>query len=535
MSEKLTKQETAQIFENTQHKHRLLILTSHPEISESCSEDIRNNLTLELPYKLRNFFDTYYPSSGLCPVEYYGDYFKKPIGDIDIPRLCQVLNAIPTVVIYTTITDREVFFNVGFWLINSENATRLSNVWHWEENFKNLKKQGANDKEAFRKIRDFIIAVHKLLTAFLTDLYYVVIDPSYEAQLLKPELKQEFASDEYSSLVNELERFQQQQKHELNKLLKKQEIYNFLNYVSQTFRSLPVTIVTGFSGSGKSTFINRILKSLAQDVKVAVLVPDYRHVRIIDIGSHLLYQYHVTNLSETDFLNTVYQVLERPERIDYLIVETTGLADPLPIALTFIGTEFRDLTRLDSIITVADASNYSLDLFNSQAAYSQIAYGDIILLNKTDLVSQTELETLETKILEVKEGARIIRTKHCQAPLPFIVSANLFEFNKYFHKHHHSDYLENNGFTSVFFQSDKPFAIRKFQDFLDNQLLATTFRVNGIMWFDESPQRHIFHLCGKRFTLDDDEWKGEKKNQLMLIGQNLERETLLKQLENCLC
>jgi G3E family GTPase len=95
--------------------------------------------------------------------------------------------------------------------------------------------------------------------------------------------------------------------------------------------------------------------------------------------------------------------------------------------------------------------------------------------------------------------------------------------------------LENDGFTSISFQSDKPFSIRKFQYFLDHQLPTDVFRAKGIMWFDESPQRHIFHLCGKLFTIDDDEWKGERKNQIVLIGRNLNEETLLKQLENCLC
>ncbi|PLZ33323.1 cobalamin biosynthesis protein CobW, partial [Fischerella thermalis WC542] len=173
-------------------------------------------------------------------------------------------------------------------------------------------------------------------------------------------------------------------------------------------------------------------------------------------------------------------------------------------------------------------------------------------------------------IREVKEGARIIRTKKAQVPLPLILSVGLFETDKYFdaaeahdhdhhdhhhhdhdhdhsecghnhhdhdhhHHHHHSNHLENDGFTSISFESDKPFAIRKFQYFLDNQLPDTIFRAKGIMWFDESPKRHIFHLCGKRFTLDDDEWKGEKKNQLVLIGQNLDHEKLREQLENCLC
>ncbi|NWF60511.1 MAG: GTP-binding protein [Fischerella sp.] len=346
-------------------------------------------------------------------------------------------------------------------------------------------------------------------------------------------------------------------------------------------QGLPVTIITGFLGSGKTTLLNHILTN-QQGLKTAVLVNEFGE---IGIDNELIISADDNNMVElsngcicctinNDLVDAVYKVLERQENIDYLVVETTGLADPLPVALTFLGTELRDLTRLDSIITVVDAANYSLDLFNSQAAYSQIAYGDVILLNKTDLVSEEELQTLETKIREVKEGARIIRTKQAQVPLPLILSVGLFESDKYFdtveahdrehhhhdhddnhdhsecghdhhdhdhdhdhehHHHHHSDHLENDGFTSLSFESDKPFAIRKFQYFLDNQLPDNIFRAKGIMWFDESPKRHIFHLCGKRFTLDDDEWKGEKKNQLVLIGQNLDREQLREQLENCLC
>lgn len=348
-------------------------------------------------------------------------------------------------------------------------------------------------------------------------------------------------------------------------------------------QGLPVTIITGFLGSGKTTLLNHILTN-QQGLKTAVLVNEFGE---IGIDNELIISTEDDNnmveLSNgcicctinTDLVDAVYKVLERQDKIDYLVVETTGLADPLPVALTFLGTELRDLTRLDSIITVVDAANYSLDLFNSQAAYSQIAYGDVILLNKTDLVSPAELETLEAKIREVKQGARIIRTNHSQVPLPLILSVGLFETDKYFddaankhdhdhhhdhhehehehhhhehdhsecghdhdhdhEHHHHSNHLENDGFTSISFQSDKPFAIRKFQYFLDNQLPESIFRAKGIMWFDESPKRHIFHLCGKRFTLDDDEWKGEKKNQLVLIGQNLDREALQQQLENCVC
>ncbi|AFY41258.1 GTP-binding protein [Nostoc sp. PCC 7107] len=347
-------------------------------------------------------------------------------------------------------------------------------------------------------------------------------------------------------------------------------------------QGLPVTIITGFLGSGKTTLLNHILTN-QQGLKTAVLVNEFGE---IGIDNELIISTDENNnmveLSNgcicctinNDLVDAVYKVLEREEKLDYLVVETTGLADPLPVALTFLGTELRDLTRLDSIITVVDAANYSLDLFNSQAAYSQIAYGDVILLNKTDLVDEPTLTQLEAKINEVKEGARILRTKRSQIPLALILSVGLFESDKYFdtvdehhdhdhhdhdhstcghdhhdhdhstcghdhhdheHHHHHSDHLENDGFTSISFQSDKPFSIRKFQYFLDNQLPTNIFRAKGVMWFDESPKRHIFHLCGKRFTLDDDEWKGEPKNQIVLIGQDLDRETLITQIENCIC
>ncbi|WP_066376726.1 MULTISPECIES: GTP-binding protein [unclassified Anabaena] len=354
-------------------------------------------------------------------------------------------------------------------------------------------------------------------------------------------------------------------------------------------QGMPVTIITGFLGSGKTTLLNHILSN-QQGLKTAVLVNEFGEIGI-DNELIVSTDENMVELSNgcicctinNDLVDAVYKVLEREEKLDYLVVETTGLADPLPVALTFLGTELRDLTRLDSIITVVDAANYSLDLFNSQAAYSQIAYGDVIILNKADLVDEAQLDDLERKINEVKEGARILRTTRSQVSLPLILSVGLFESDKYFdtvdehdhshhdhdhhdhdhdhstcghdhhdhdhdhstcghdhhdhdhHHHHHSDHLENDGFTSISFQSDKPFSIRKFQYFLDNQLPTNIFRAKGIMWFDESPKRHIFHLCGKRFTLDDDEWKGEPKNQIVLIGQNLDRETLLSQLENCLC
>ena len=148
-----------------------------------------------------------------------------------------------------------------------------------------------------------------------------------------------------------------------------------------------------------------------------------------------------------DLIQAVYKVLEREDKVDYLVVETTGLADPLPVALTFLGTELRDMTRLDSIVTMVDCENFSLDLFNSQAAQSQITYGDIIVLNKTDLVDEADVDSLEVRLRDMKEGARILRTSKSQVPLPLILSVGLFESDKYFDAinpsepdHHHHDH-----------------------------------------------------------------------------------------------
>ncbi|MEM6613209.1 MAG: GTP-binding protein, partial [Cyanobacteria bacterium P01_C01_bin.72] len=220
-------------------------------------------------------------------------------------------------------------------------------------------------------------------------------------------------------------------------------------------RGLPVTIITGFLGSGKTTLLNHILTN-QEGLKTAILVNEFGEIGIdnelivsTDDNMVELNNGCICCTINEDLVNAIYKILEREEKVDYLVVETTGLADPLPVALTFLGTELRDMTRLDSIITMVDCANFSLDLFNSEAALSQIQYGDVIVLNKTDLVDQAEVDALEVRVRDLKRDARILRTQKSQVSLPLILSVGLFESDKYFeqaesaeanHGHDHHDH-----------------------------------------------------------------------------------------------
>ena len=331
------------------------------------------------------------------------------------------------------------------------------------------------------------------------------------------------------------------------------------NLVSQAIDipklGMPVTIVTGFLGSGKTTLLNHILQN-QQGLKIAVLVNEFGD---INIDSQLLVSMDQDMMALSNgciccsindgLIETVYEVLERDEKVDYLVVETSGIADPLPLAFTFVGTELKHLTQLDSILTVVDAETFSPESLDSQAALSQVTYGDIIVLNKVDLVSPEQLKAVEAHIRTIKNGARILHSRYGNVPLRTILDVQLSSTEQ----HHDweqtleqagqlasdrqgtaSNHLDNDGFQSLSFQSDRPFDLLRFQHFLTEQLPDTVYRAKGLLWFQWETERFIFQLSGKRYSLNIDEWPAQPHNQLVFIGRNLDKLTLMQQLNNCL-
>ena len=202
-------------------------------------------------------------------------------------------------------------------------------------------------------------------------------------------------------------------------------------------QKVPVTILTGFLGSGKTTLLNRIL-SEEHGKKIAVIENEYGEVGI-DQGLVINADEEVFEMSNGcicctvrgDLIRVLGNLMKRRNKFDYVLVETTGLADPGPVAQTFfMDDEIRNEFSLDGIVTLVDAAHIEQQLGRSDESSEQVAFADVLVLNKTDLVSDESLDNLESRLRDMNRMARVVRTKEADVPIDSVLNLSAFDLDQ---------------------------------------------------------------------------------------------------------
>jgi len=338
---------------------------------------------------------------------------------------------------------------------------------------------------------------------------------------------------------------------------------------------IPVTLLTGYLGAGKTTLLNRIL-SEPHGKKYAVIVNEFGEIGIdndLVVGAdEEVFEMNNGCICCTvrgDLIRIIDGLMKRKGKFDAIIVETTGLADPAPVAQTFFVDEnVGKQTKLDAVVTVADAKWLKDRLKDAPEAKNQIAFADVILLNKTDLVDEAGLKEIEARIRGINPYAKLHRTQRSQIALDEVLGQNAFDLDRILdiepqfleaeddhdhhdhnhgdgHDHHHHDHgglkhYHDEEMQSLSFRTDKPLSPDKFFPWMQ-QLVAedgpSILRCKGILSFKDDPERFV--LQGVHMILDGDhqrEWKdGEKReSRLVFIGRELPEEKIRTGFESCI-
>lgn len=179
----ISREEMQKILIEGQKKHRLLMMISPPDI-EDCPQ-FNTNLQKEVRSEVKDFLEIYYPLNDVCPVEYYGKFFKTSIFDAEVKQLSSDLSPVPTAVIYSDITDQKVYFHVTFWGL--EESLSVTLPWNWKEEQHKLMSEGLSEEDSLQTVRQSIVKIHQLVAAFLADLYYLNINPLHQPRLFEME------------------------------------------------------------------------------------------------------------------------------------------------------------------------------------------------------------------------------------------------------------------------------------------------------------------------------------------------------------
>ena len=335
---------------------------------------------------------------------------------------------------------------------------------------------------------------------------------------------------------------------------------------AQTPAQIPVTVLTGYLGSGKTTLLNRILQE-NHGKRYAVIVNEFGEIGIdndlIVESDEEIYEMNngcVCCTVRGDLIRVVEGLMRRPGRFDAIVVETTGLADPAPVAQTFfMDDDVRSKTRLDAVVALVDAKHLPLRLKDSREAEDQIAFADVVVLNKTDLVTPEELSAVEATVRAINPSARIHRTERSGVALAEVLDRGAFDLSRALdndphfleaHDDHHDhdghDHDHDHGASPIHDISVKSISLRggemdpkKFFPWIEKVTQMdgpNILRLKGIIALKDDPDRYV--IQGVHMIVEGDHqrpWKdGEKhESRLVFIGRDLDAEKLKRTFEAC--
>jgi len=335
---------------------------------------------------------------------------------------------------------------------------------------------------------------------------------------------------------------------------------------------IPVTVLTGYLGAGKTTLLNRVL-SENHGKKFAVIVNEFGEIGIdsdLVVGAdEEVFEMNNGCICCTvrgDLIRIIGGLLKRKGTFDAILVETTGLADPAPVAQTFFADEeVKKRTKLDSVLTVVDAKHVMQRLEDSPEAADQIAFADVLLLNKVDAVTADELAIVERKLRALNPFAKIHKTQRCEIGLDKILDQGSFDLQRIIeikpeflgddHDHHHHGHDHDHGhdhhdhnemkhyhdedMDSVSLSSTKPLNPGKFDSWINDVLMSkgpTILRAKGILNLADADNRYVFqavHMMSEGAFAGPWPVKDKRNSRMVFIGRDLDAEALKQGFTAC--